>query len=130
MERDLVKITGRAEQPGKPLLYGTSQYFMDYFGINSIEELPKLKEFEKDMAIGDPGDIMVNVEEHEDHTFTIKVKKDERRDDAQNEYNEKNNEETNTQETNIGEDNSGEDNSEENNTGEDNSEGSASKEQA
>lgn len=112
MERDLVKITGRAEQPGKPLLYGTSQYFMDYFGINSIEELPKLKEFEKDMAIGDPGDIMVNVEENEDHSFTIKVKKDERRDDAQNEYDEKNNEENNSQENNIGEENSGEDNSE------------------
>lgn len=84
MERDLVKITGRADQPGKPLLYGTTQYFMDYFGINSIEELPRLKEFEqKDIAIGDPGDIMVNVEEHQDHTITIKVQKEERRDDAQ-----------------------------------------------
>lgn len=89
MERDLVKIVGRADQPGKPLQYGTTQYFMDYFGINSLDEMPKLKEFEhKDMSIGDPGDIMVNVEENADHTYTIKVQKDERRDDAQNENNE------------------------------------------
>ncbi|HET8962818.1 MAG TPA: SMC-Scp complex subunit ScpB [Chitinophagales bacterium] len=120
MERDLVKITGRAEQPGKPLLYGTSQYFMDYFGINSIEELPKLKEFEKEMAIGDPGDIMVNVDEHQNHTLSLKVKKDERRDDTQNENDEKNNEENKPQENNIGEDSSGENHSE----------GSASEEQA
>ncbi|MFN3939385.1 MAG: SMC-Scp complex subunit ScpB, partial [Chitinophagales bacterium] len=84
MERDLIKIVGRADQPGKPLQYGTTQYFMDYFGINNIEELPKLKEFEqKDISIGDPGDIMVNVEENADHTVTLKVLKDERRDDTQ-----------------------------------------------
>ena len=45
MEKELVEIIGRSEEVGKPLLYGTSPFFMDYFGINSIDELPKIKEF-------------------------------------------------------------------------------------
>ena len=47
MEKELVEIAGRSEEPGKPLLYRTTQQFLDYFGINSLEELPKLKEFEE-----------------------------------------------------------------------------------
>lgn len=46
LEKDLITITGRANGPGKPLLYGTSEVFMDYFGINSPADLPKLKEIE------------------------------------------------------------------------------------
>jgi segregation and condensation protein B len=45
LEKELVVITGRNEEmPGKPLIYATSKSFMDYFGINSPEDLPKLKE--------------------------------------------------------------------------------------
>jgi len=45
LEKELVVISGRNENmPGKPLVYGTSKTFMDYFGINSSEDLPKLKE--------------------------------------------------------------------------------------
>lgn len=45
LEKDLVLITGRKEHaPGQPLLYGTSRVFMDYFGINSPDELPKLSD--------------------------------------------------------------------------------------
>lgn len=44
LEKDLVEITGRSEGPGKPLLYGTTQKFMDYFGIKTLDDLPKLKE--------------------------------------------------------------------------------------
>ncbi|MBC8045368.1 MAG: SMC-Scp complex subunit ScpB [Fimbriimonadaceae bacterium] len=93
LERDLIKITGRADTPGKPLQYGSTQYFMDYFGINNLDELPKLKEFEaKDISsIGDPGDIMVSVEETEAGT-TIIANYDERREDAQNENYETNQE--------------------------------------
>ena len=43
LERDLIRITGRADTPGKPLRYSTTQFFMDYFGINALDELPKLK---------------------------------------------------------------------------------------
>ncbi len=44
MEKELIEITGRSEALGKPLLYGTSPKFMDHFGLNSIDDLPKLKE--------------------------------------------------------------------------------------
>lgn len=45
LEKDLIVITGRNESmPGHPLVYCTSKNFMDYFGINSPEDLPKLKE--------------------------------------------------------------------------------------
>jgi segregation and condensation protein B len=45
LEKDLVLITGRKENaPGQPLIYGTSKTFMDYFGINSADELPKLSD--------------------------------------------------------------------------------------
>ncbi len=55
LDKELIVITGRNESPGKPLLYGTSQLFMDYFGINSLDELPKLKElYPQDNQIGIP----------------------------------------------------------------------------
>lgn len=45
LEKDLIIISGRNEDsPGKPLLYSTSKSFMDYFGINSADDLPKIKE--------------------------------------------------------------------------------------
>jgi len=45
LEKDLVVITGRNEDAvGKPLVYGTSKSFMDYFGINSTTDLPKINE--------------------------------------------------------------------------------------
>ena len=45
LEKDLIIISGRNEAlPGKPLIYSTSKSFMDYFGINSAEDLPKIKE--------------------------------------------------------------------------------------
>lgn len=42
LEKELISITGKAETVGKPLLYATSGVFMDYFGINSSKDLPKL----------------------------------------------------------------------------------------
>jgi segregation and condensation protein B len=45
LEKELIVISGRNEMlPGKPLIYSTSRNFMDYFGINSTEDLPKIKE--------------------------------------------------------------------------------------
>ena len=45
LEKELVVITGRKEDaPGHPLIYATSKTFMDYFGINSPDELPKLSD--------------------------------------------------------------------------------------
>jgi len=45
LEKELIIISGRNEQlPGHPLIYATSKSFMDYFGVNSAEDLPKIKE--------------------------------------------------------------------------------------
>jgi len=45
LEKELIVISGRREDAvGKPLIYSTSKYFMDYFGINSSDDLPKIKE--------------------------------------------------------------------------------------
>ncbi len=47
LEKDLIAISGRAKQVGHPILYSVSPFFMNYFGINSVDELPKLKDIEK-----------------------------------------------------------------------------------
>lgn len=47
LEKELVEIQGRSDGPGRPLLYGTSEKFMNYFGLKSIKDLPQLKDFEK-----------------------------------------------------------------------------------
>ena len=44
MERGLVKISGRAEIPGRPLLYETTEFFLDHFGLRNLEELPNVQE--------------------------------------------------------------------------------------
>lgn len=46
LEKELIMISGRSESVGKPVLYATSQQFMDYFGINSVQDLPKLKDIQ------------------------------------------------------------------------------------
>ena len=52
LEKELVVITGRNEElPGKPLIYATSRSFMDYFGINSPEDLPRIKEVLADQVV-------------------------------------------------------------------------------
>jgi len=46
-ERGLIRTRGRLEAPGRPILYGTTTEFLQHFGLKSIEELPKLKEFKE-----------------------------------------------------------------------------------
>jgi len=59
LEKDLVEISGRSNGPGKPLLYATSQKFMDYFGLKSIRDMPVLKDFEQlQEQIGTPDSIV------------------------------------------------------------------------
>jgi segregation and condensation protein B len=47
MERGLVKIAGRAEVPGRPLLYETTQFFLEHFGLRNLDELPNAEELRK-----------------------------------------------------------------------------------
>jgi segregation and condensation protein B len=46
LEKKLIDICGRSEKPGRPLLYGTTNDFLRYFGINRISDLPRIEEFE------------------------------------------------------------------------------------
>jgi segregation and condensation protein B len=54
LEKELITIAGKAETVGRPIIYATSQFFMDYFGINNLNELPQLKELTPDNeAVGE-----------------------------------------------------------------------------
>jgi len=68
LERDLIDIKGREEAPGRPLLYGTSDEFLRYFGLSSIKDLPKLQEIDElTLEASDiPEDADVAVTEFED----------------------------------------------------------------
>jgi segregation and condensation protein B len=46
LEKHLVTISGRSDKPGRPLLYTTTQEFLEHFGINRLSDLPQLEEFE------------------------------------------------------------------------------------
>lgn len=46
LEKKLVTISGRSDKPGKPLQYSTTHEFLRYFGLNKIEDLPRIEEFE------------------------------------------------------------------------------------
>ena len=46
LEKELIAIMGKADSVGKPILYGTSGLFMDYFGINSTADLPQLADLQ------------------------------------------------------------------------------------
>ncbi|EOZ98037.1 Segregation and condensation protein B [Indibacter alkaliphilus LW1] len=57
LEKELVAIKGKADSVGKPLLYGTSEKFMEYFGINKISDLPQPKDFtQEENQIGEEKD--------------------------------------------------------------------------
>ena len=47
MEKGLVKIAGRAEELGRPLLYGTTKHFLEVFGLNSLKDLPNTNELKR-----------------------------------------------------------------------------------
>jgi segregation and condensation protein B len=47
MERGLVKIAGRAEVPGRPLLYETTLFFLEHFGLRNLDELPNAEELRR-----------------------------------------------------------------------------------
>lgn len=62
--KELIKIVGRKDAPGKPYMYGTTKQFLEYFGLGSLMDLPKLEEFadllpqaEKDMEEGESLDL-------------------------------------------------------------------------
>ena len=49
LEMGLIKVVGRSELPGKPWLYGTTQMFLEHFGINTLDELPGMTEMRRNL---------------------------------------------------------------------------------
>lgn len=58
LEKELIEIKGRSEGPGRPILFGTSLRFMEYFGLISLSDLPKMKDFSlPENVVGEPAPI-------------------------------------------------------------------------
>jgi segregation and condensation protein B len=49
--KQLIEEIGRADAPGRPILYGTTKQFMDYFGLSGLSELPEASSFENDVNL-------------------------------------------------------------------------------
>ena len=47
LERKLVRIVGRKEEPGRPIMYGTTKFFLEHFGLRDLSQLPPLREFKE-----------------------------------------------------------------------------------
>ncbi len=72
LEKELIQIKGRSEGPGKPLLYVTSEKFMDYFGLKSNKDLPKLTEIVKlDNTVGEAAPAEVPKQNQESVVSTV-----------------------------------------------------------
>jgi len=46
MDKGLIRVAGRKKAPGRPKVYGTTAQFLEYFGLKSLEELPKIENFQ------------------------------------------------------------------------------------
>jgi segregation and condensation protein B len=44
LEKNLIRVTGRKKAPGRPFVFGTTQQFLEHFGLKSLEDLPKIEE--------------------------------------------------------------------------------------
>lgn len=55
--RQLIEEKGRVEGPGRAILYGTTEYFMDYFGLKDLEELPDIQSMEEELLEELPTDL-------------------------------------------------------------------------
>lgn len=69
MEKDLVRIVGRQDLPGRPLIYGTTRKFLEVFDLNDLSDLPTLDEL-KDLAPIDRDELMA-VEDDDSHLPTL-----------------------------------------------------------
>lgn len=52
LEKQLIKIVGKKNVPGRPLIYGTTRHFLEFFGLNDLSDLPNLQEFSEPVAAG------------------------------------------------------------------------------
>jgi segregation and condensation protein B len=60
LERKLVRIVGRKEEPGRPIMYGTTKFFLEHFGLRDLSQLPPLREFRE---LGESEQAMLPIDE-------------------------------------------------------------------
>lgn len=60
LERKLVRIVGRKEEPGRPIMYGTTKFFLEHFGLRDLSQLPPLREFKE---LGESEQAMLPIED-------------------------------------------------------------------
>ena len=60
LERKLVRIVGRKEEPGRPIMYGTTKVFLEHFGLRDLSQLPPLREFKE---LGESEQVMLPIDE-------------------------------------------------------------------
>lgn len=53
LEKNLIRTLGHAETPGRPLLYGTTPYFLEVFSLGSLDDLPQMEELKRELVAGD-----------------------------------------------------------------------------
>ncbi|MBN2608192.1 MAG: SMC-Scp complex subunit ScpB [Candidatus Fermentibacteraceae bacterium] len=51
LEREMIRISGRMETPGRPLLYSTTSAFLEYFGLSNLDHLPRYEEIEELLSL-------------------------------------------------------------------------------
>jgi segregation and condensation protein B len=62
LDKKLIRILGRKKVVGSPLLYGTTKEFLHHFGLNSLEDLPSIEDFDPLIgALGDPAGLLATV---------------------------------------------------------------------
>lgn len=61
LEKEMVKIRGRKDSPGRPIIYGTTNQFLEYFGLKNLSELPTLKELTPP-DVGQPQEVKEEIE--------------------------------------------------------------------
>jgi segregation and condensation protein B len=76
LDKGLIEITGKAETIGRPMLYGTTIKFMEYFGINELGELPVPKEFSDVNTIGENQDSVVELFEADNEAHSLESNAD------------------------------------------------------
>lgn len=81
LEKNLIRVVGRKEVIGRPFVYGTTRLFLDYFGLKSLDELPKIEEFAQQDRIMDmqlvSGDADITpLTKEEEETLTQETQKE------------------------------------------------------
>jgi len=65
LSKDLIKVIGRKDIPGRPFVYGTTKQFLEYFGLKSLDDLPELEEFPA-LQPSEEGTVLENFDEEQE----------------------------------------------------------------